>query len=215
MSSNLSVSASEFVIAVSNAIDNNDLDELKRLLSIDSSIIDKKYKGDTSIMKASRQCSDPNIIQLLIEKGANINDKEIRDTIDQTPLIVAAQGGCKEIVEILLQAGANIEHRNDQGETALISAAQEGHKEIVQILLEVGANVNQENADGETALELAIKLRHKKDLVDLLLKYGEAKGIKKIKARKTKTKTRNAKTKTRPRKTKKRMNKKRMNKQRK
>ena len=207
MSSNLSVSSNLSIIAVSNAIDNNDLDELKRLLSIDSSIIDKKYKGDTSIMKASRQCSDPNIIQLLIEKGANINDKEIRDTIDQTPLIVAAQGGCKEIVEILLQAGANIEHRNDQGETALISAAQEGHKEIVQILLDAGANVNQENADGETALELAIKLRHKKDLVDLLLKYGEAKGIKKIKARKTKTKT---KPKTKP-KTKKRRNIKRNN----
>ena len=186
MSSNLSVSASEFVIAVSNAIDNNDLNELKRLLSIDKTIIDKKYKGDTSIMKASRQCSDPNIIKMLLENGANINDKEVRDTIDQTPLIVAADGGCKEIVEMLLQAGANIEHRNDQGETALISAAQNGHKEIVQMLLDAGANVNQENADGETALDLTIKLRHKKDLVDLLLEHGAlASGIKK--KRKTKT----------------------------
>ncbi|NBW29502.1 ankyrin repeat domain-containing protein [bacterium] len=120
----------------------------------------------------------------------------MRDTIDQTPLIVAAQGGCKEIVEMLLEAGANIEHRNDQGETALISAAQEGHKEIVKILLYAGANVNQENADGETALDLAIKLRHKKDLVDLLLEHSEAKGIKKGKTR----------TKANARKTNKRMN---------
>ena len=135
MSSNLSVSSNLSIIAVSNAIDNNDLDELKRLLSIDSSIIDKKYKGDTSIMKASRQCNGNKIVAFLLKNGANINDKEVRDTIDQTPLIVAAQGGCKEIVEMLLQSGANIEHRNDQGETALISAAQEGHTEIVQMLL--------------------------------------------------------------------------------
>ena len=186
MSSKLSVSASEFVIAADNAIDNNDLNELKRLLSIDKTIIDKKYKGDTAIMKASRRCNGSNVVAFLLENGANINDKEVRDTIDQTPLIVAADGGCKDIVEMLLEAGANIEHRNDQGETALIAAAQNGHKEIVQMLLDAGANVNQENADGETALDLAIKLRHKKDLVDLLLEHSaEASGIKK--KRKTKT----------------------------
>ena len=186
MSSKLSVSASEFVIAADNAIDNNDLNELKRLLSIDKTIIDKKYKGDTAIMKASRRCNGSNIVAFLLENGANINDKEVRDTIDQIPLIVAADGGCKDIVEMLLEAGADIEHRNDQGETALIAAAQNGHKEIVQMLLDAGANVNQENADGETALDLTIKLRHKKDLVDLLLEHGaEASGIKK--KRKTKT----------------------------
>jgi ankyrin repeat protein len=183
------MSSVEFVTAAENAIHNGDLNELQRLLNIDHSVINKKYRGDTAIMKASRQCNGSTVVAFLLKNGANINDKEIRDTIDQTPLIVAAQGGCKEIVEMLLEAGANIEHRNDQGETALISAAQEGHKEIVQMLLDAGSNVNQENADGETALDLAIKLRHKKDLVDLLLKYGEAKGIKKIKARKTKPKT--------------------------
>lgn len=202
MSSKLSVSASEFVIAADNAIDNNDLNELKRLLSIDKTIIDKKYKGDTAIMKASRRCNGSNVVAFLLENGANINDKEVRDTIDQIPLIVAADGGCKDIVEMLLEAGADIEHRNDQGETALISAAQNGHKEIVQMLLDAGANVNQENADGETALDLAIKLRHKKDLVDLLLEHSaEASGIKK----KRKTKTRRNK----------RMNKRRSRKQRK
>jgi ankyrin repeat protein len=197
MSSNLSV------IAVSNAIDNNDLNELKRLLSIDKTIIDKKYKGDTAIMKASRRCNGSNIVAFLLQNGANINDKEVRDTIDQTPLIVAADGGCKEIVEMLLDAGANIEHRNDQGETALIAAAQNGHKEIVQILLDAGANINQENADGETALDLTIKLRHKKDLVNLLLEHG---ALASATAKGSKAKSRNVKTR-RNKRTKKRWNK--------
>ena len=171
------------------AAENGDLNELKRFISIDSTVINKKYKGDTAIMKLSRQCNGFNVIKFLIENGANINDKEVRDEIDQTPLIVAAQGGCKDIVEMLLQAGANIEHRNDQGETALISAAQEGHTEIVQMLLDAGSDVNQENADGETALDLAIRLKQKKDVIDLLLQYGAfAKG--KSKASKINTRKR-------------------------
>ena len=198
MSSGLTVSASEFVIEANNAIDNNDLNELKRLLSIDSTVINKKYRGDTAIMKASRRCDGSNVVAFLLEKGANINDTEIRDTIDQTPIIVAAQGGCKDIVEMLLQAGANIEHRNDQGENALISAAQEGHKEIVKMLLDAGANINQENADGETALDLAIRLKQKKDLLDLLLEHGaEAKGKGKGKGLKKAKTRRNKKTKKR------------------
>jgi ankyrin repeat protein len=182
------MSSVEFVTATENAIHNGDLNELQRLLNIDHSVINKKYRGDTAIMKASRQCNGSTVVAFLLKNGANINDKNVRDTIDQTPLIVAAQGGCKEIVEMLLEAGANIEHRNDQGETALISAAQEGHKEIVQMLLDAGANVNQENADGETALDLAVRLRQNKDLINLLLEYGafsEAKGFK-IKTKKRK-----------------------------
>lgn len=109
----------EFVTAA----ENGDLNELQELLNIDSTVINKKYRGDTAIMKASRQCNGSTVVAFLLKNGANINDKEVRDTIDQTPLIVAAQGGCKDIVEMLLQAGADIHHRNDQGETALISAA--------------------------------------------------------------------------------------------
>jgi ankyrin repeat protein len=182
------MSSVEFVTAAENAIHNGDLNELQRLLNIDHSVINKKYRGDTAIMKASRQCNGSTVVAFLLKNGANINDKNVRDTIDQTPLIVAADSGCKDIVEMLLQAGANIEHRNDQGETALISAAQEGHKEIVQMLLDAGANVNQENADGETALDLAVRLRQNKDLINLLLEYGafsEAKGFK-IKTKKRK-----------------------------
>lgn len=189
------MSSAEFVTAAEIAIENGNLNELQRLLNIDNSVINKKYRGDTAIMKASRRCNGNKVVSFLLKNGANINDKDVRDEIDQTPLIVAADSGCKDIVEMLLEAGANIHHRNDQGETALISAAQNGHKEVVQILLDAGSNVNQENADGETALDLVIRLRHKKDLINLLLEYSDfalpsakAKGFK-INTKKRKTKS--------------------------
>jgi ankyrin repeat protein len=166
---------SEFV----KAAQNGDLNEVKRLLSINPGIINEKDREkDTAIMKACRDCRAVNVVAFLLENGANIND---RDTIDQTPLIIAAFNGCTDIVRILLDAGANIEHRNDQGENALISATQEGNIDTVKLLLEHGADINQPNADGETALDLAIRLRQKKELIELLREKtnGNAKGIKK------------------------------------
>ena len=168
---------SEFV----KAAQNGDLNEVKRLFVLNPGIINEKDREkDTAIMKACRDCNNINVVVFLLENGANINDKEYRDTIDQTSLIIAAFNGCRDIVKMLLDAGANIEHKNDQGENALISAAQEGNIDTVKLLLDAGADVNQTNTDGETALDLAIRLRQKKELIEILReKTNEAMGIKK------------------------------------
>jgi ankyrin repeat protein len=168
---------SEFV----KAAQNGDLNEVKRLFALNPSIINElDREHDTAIMKACRDCNTTNVVAFLLENGANINDREYRDSIDQTPLIIAAFNGCTDIVRMLLDAGANIEHKNDQGENALISAAQEGNINVVKVLLDAGADVNQANTDGETALDLAIRLKQQKELIDLLReKTGGEMGIKK------------------------------------
>jgi ankyrin repeat protein len=144
--------------------ENGNLDEVKRLFQ--PKIINTRDKeNDTALLKASQNCNATNVVSFLLENGADVDD---RDLIDQTPLIIASQHGCKDIVELLLKADSNIKHKNQQGETALISATQEGHIDVVKILLDTGADVNEQNAEGETPLMLAINLRHKKELVDLL-----------------------------------------------
>ena len=184
---------SEFV----KAAQNGDLNEVKRLFALNPGIINElDREHDTAIMKACRDCNNINVVVFLLENGANIN---IRDTIDQTPLIIAAFNGCRDIVKMLLDAGANIEHKNDQGENALISAVQEGHIDTVKLLLDAGADVNQSNTDGETALDLAIRLRQKKELIELLReKTDGAMGIKK-KVKRMKEKTSKKKRKRRKR----------------
>lgn len=122
---------------------------------------------DAALFSACMQPEDANVVSLLLKRGASV---DARDMIDQTPLIIAAQHGCRETVEILLAAGSDIHHKNQQGDNPLITAAQEGYIDIVNVLLDANADPNEPNSDGETPLCLAIKLRHKQELIDLLKK---------------------------------------------
>ena len=85
-----------------------------------------------------------------------------------TALMLAAQEGHTEIVELLLKNKANVDLANNERSTALMFATQNGHKEIVQLLLTKTADVNLKNSQGRTALMIATAKGHK-EIVALLL----------------------------------------------
>jgi ankyrin repeat protein len=60
--------------------------------------------------------------------------------VDDQWLLEVSQAGYKGIVQHLLNAGADLEAKNDNGWTALIRAAYGGHEAIVRLLLEKGAD---------------------------------------------------------------------------
>ena len=68
-----------------------------------------------------------------------------------SPLISAALFGKKEIVSVLLEAGADINFKNNDGSTALHTAAFFCRPEIVQILLDNGINKTIRNNMGSSA----------------------------------------------------------------
>ncbi|KAF8245176.1 hypothetical protein K440DRAFT_604272 [Wilcoxina mikolae CBS 423.85] len=80
---------------------------------------------------------------------------------DMVPALHAAiSGGHQELVERLLNAGANVNAIVGKGRTALQFAALEGHRGIVETLLKSGANDNLVSPFDETALELAVNGNH-------------------------------------------------------
>ena len=85
-----------------------------------------------------------------IAAGSDINAK------DPFGGSTAAVFGRTDLAKILIDAGADLDFRNNDGSTPLISAAFFGRPEIVQLLLDAGADKSIRNKYGATAYESVI-----------------------------------------------------------
>lgn len=90
---------------------------------------------------------------------------DVEDEEGETSLLEAAEEGHLEIVEMLLQGGARINHQDHDGQTALMEAAQESKLECVKLLLRKGAALGILDGDGLTVLQ-----RTKDDTIAQLLR---------------------------------------------
>ena len=63
-----------------------------------------------------------------------------------------------KIARLLLDHGAKLEHKNDDGSTALHLTCRFGSAAMVQLLLDHGANVERKDKEGRTALHWACRL---------------------------------------------------------
>ncbi|KAA0163168.1 hypothetical protein FNF28_04395 [Cafeteria roenbergensis] len=88
----------------------------------------------------------------LLEAGAPVNWANRRS--GQSPLIKAAQKGHVELMRVLLDRGADLEAKDNNGWTALIWAARNCHVEAVALLLDRGADPEVRDNDGRSALDL-------------------------------------------------------------
>ncbi|GMR48433.1 hypothetical protein PMAYCL1PPCAC_18628 [Pristionchus mayeri] len=105
-------------------------------------------------------------VRTLIQSGAHVNLIDEEDGL--TPLIVAAGRGFTEIVQILIEAEAQVNSLDKFGSTSLIWAARKGHLPVVQQLLNAGAELDVQGMHSSTALMLATKGNYA-DVVDILL----------------------------------------------
>jgi len=84
------------------------------------------------------------------------------------PLSVAAAGGHKECVELLIANGASATAKNRYGSTPLHSAST---KEIAELLISNGADINAKINDGSSPLIAAAMMGHK-EVAELLIARG-------------------------------------------
>ena len=88
-----------------------------------------------------------------------------------SPLYYASDIGLEAIVQILLEAKADVNTKTNDGKTALHQAARNGHEAVVKLLLEATADVNAKISYGWTALHLAARNGHEA-VVQQLLEAG-------------------------------------------
>ncbi len=97
---------------------------------------------------------------------------EFKPKVSHAALNEACQEGKQEIIEILLDAGGDINPFLDEdARTPLMAAAAGGKLDTIKFLLDQGAVVNQCNGNKQTALHIAV-LEWKSDCVELLLEKG-------------------------------------------
>ncbi|MBT8313869.1 MAG: ankyrin repeat domain-containing protein [Maribacter sp.] len=91
------------------------------------------------------------VVKQHIEAGTDINRKDPMS--GSTPLITAASFGKIKIAQALIDAGADLTLKNNDGATALHSAAFFCRVEIVQMLIDAKADKSARNNFGATARE--------------------------------------------------------------
>lgn len=109
-------------------------------------------------------------VQRLIASG-EVDVNACDDDENNTALLLASQNGRPMVVSALLEAGADVDLANNNGDTPLILASLNGHGHIVEKLLRAGANVSAVDQFGSCALFYASRQGHC-GLVDALLAAG-------------------------------------------
>lgn len=113
-------------------------------------------------LKVAARHGSADVAQAVLDAGGHPNPF----APGRTPLMEAAWEGYSRVVEILLDAGANLEARNVYGETPLMLAvrgasffprAGSNHGEAVSLLLARGANKTVQNGALRTAFEIALE----------------------------------------------------------
>ncbi len=93
------------------------------------------------------------ILTLLMKAGSRVDPEPGRDSA----LGAAALKGRLDMVQLLLEAGANPNHRGSGTHTPLMDAVRGRNLEVVRALIEAGADVNAESEDGLNVLDRAIQ----------------------------------------------------------
>jgi uncharacterized protein len=122
--------------------------------------------GATPLLRAAK-AGDTEVVKVLLAKGA---DPKLTTKSGMTPLMGAAGLGTKEedttgrkktepeaiaSIQLCLDAGADVNAADNQGETALHGAAQKGWDQVVQFLADHGAKLDVKDKKGRTPLDAA------------------------------------------------------------
>jgi len=98
------------------------------------------------------QAGDLAEISALLASGELI---DARDPYGQTALMYAVSAGNTDIVQDLIELGADVNALTDEGWTALMFAARD-NGDAIPVLLENGADAELENSEGRSAFDIAL-----------------------------------------------------------
>ncbi len=150
------------------AIARNDLEDVKRHLAADPSILNKPGRGNLTPLHQAIMRKREDAVELLLEAGA---DPNIVTPGKESALHLAVDRGLTRSAGLILEAGIDFSIRNKGGWTALHLAGAKNRNAIMKLMIEAGADVNLLSELGGTPLHEAA-VGGDAELIQMLLKAG-------------------------------------------
>jgi len=175
-------------IKVTSDIRDNNIKDIISILDQTPQLINYQFgENESSLLHQSCFYKNPEIIKLLIEKGADVN--LISD--DYTPLGFASKNTCFECIKILLANGANINGTDSIMKIPLMIALAKSSElfsntnfnnitkedknsyiDIIKYLINKGSDLNHRDIYGWTSIFYAIEFGSPIQIIELLLRNG-------------------------------------------
>jgi uncharacterized protein len=126
------------------------IDVMRMLLKAGAKVDGTDRDGATYL--ASYGYSDPRVLSVLLDAGANPNAS---DSSGRTALMQASSYGYEDAVVRLIEHGADVNLRDHKGRSALMYAAAGKYVDAIPQLLQHGVDIRARDLDAKTALEVA------------------------------------------------------------
>ncbi|XP_072522853.1 poly [ADP-ribose] polymerase tankyrase-2-like isoform X2 [Salminus brasiliensis] len=125
--------------ALLQAVRKADFMDIKKSLSLETINFKHPQTHESALhcATASSYSKRKQICEMLLRKGANVNDKT-EDLL--TPLHLAAEKSHNDVIELLIKHGAKVNTVDSQGQTPLHHAAQRGHLQSCRLLISAGCD---------------------------------------------------------------------------
>ncbi len=114
----------------------------------------------------------PEAVEAELRAGAEV-DARGGDYASTALMLAAEMNENPDVVHALLDAGADLEARDESGGTALMrAAARNENPEIIEALLDAGADLEARDEHGRTALMLVAALNENPEIIKTLVDAG-------------------------------------------
>ena len=132
-------------LSVATIEDNVEVDEVRRFVTMGAIAI---VSPAHPFVRAAEEDNLELLTALIAGMDVNLRDKQS----GTTALEHAVKNGNREMVQLLLSAGANANAKNAGGETVLMMPGDDATSDLIWDLLNAGAGVNLKDKSGATAL---------------------------------------------------------------
>ena len=113
---------------------------VKELLEQDAALISARDSDGSTPLHCATWKGHQNVVELLLDLGADVNSRNNNDHWGTTPLHAAAHANQRAIAELLIAHGADVHAKNLNGRTPLAETEFHKAKPVANLLKQHGAS---------------------------------------------------------------------------